>query len=34
MYNVDDYVTDEEMDWAFEVAKILGLQGRNGELHG
>lgn len=27
MYNFDDYMTDEEMDWGFEVAKILGSKG-------
>lgn len=27
MYNVDDYMTDEEMDWGFEAAKILGAKG-------
>src|SRR5579872_3115183 len=27
MYNFDDYMTDEELDWPFEVAKVLGSKG-------
>jgi sugar phosphate isomerase/epimerase len=27
MYNFDDYMSDEEIDWGFELAKILGAKG-------
>lgn len=27
MYNIDDGITDEEIDWGFEAAKILGARG-------